>query len=151
MWLDHLPTALYRLYDERSTLLYIGISYQPGVRFEQHAEAKPWWNRVVRKEVAWYDDRPSAAKAEAEAVRTEDPEFNGTYSPRVDRHTARDVLTDRGVREISLSLARPQLPQLVREVESGGPPVVLLHHGRPYAVIVSAEFYARALVSLGES
>lgn len=145
MWLDHLPTALYRLYDESGTLLYIGISYQPEVRFEQHAALKPWWDRVARREMVWFPDRPTAAKAEAEAVRTEDPEYNGTYSPRIDRRTMRDVIADDGIREISLTLARAKLPSIIREVEATGRPVALLNHGQRYAVILPTDFYDFAL------
>lgn len=145
MWLDDKPTALYRLYDSAGRLLYIGISYQPDVRFEQHSESKSWWPEVARREVQWFDDRPTAAAAEAIAVRTEDPEHNGTYSPRRDRRTVRDAVAADGVREVSLSLARPKLAGLIRGVEEGGGPVVLMNHGRRDAVIVSTEFYEQAM------
>jgi prevent-host-death family protein len=136
---------LYRLYDEAGVLLYIGISHQPEARFEQHAKLKEWWPQVARREIQWFDDRPSAATAEADAIRSEDPEHNGTYSPRWDRHTVRDDVTADGVREISLSLARPKFAGLVRSVQEGGEPVVLLEHGRRTAVIVSVDFYEKAL------
>lgn len=145
MWLDHCRTALYRLYDEAGVLLYIGISHQPDVRFEQHSKVKEWWPQVVRREVEWFDDRPSAAASEADAIRSEDPEHNGTYSPRRDRHTVRDAVAADGVREISLSLARPKLAGLIRGVEEGGEPVVLMNYGRRDAVIVSTEFYEQAM------
>jgi hypothetical protein len=35
------PTALYRLYDERGTLLYVGITGAPGKRMARHAETQP--------------------------------------------------------------------------------------------------------------
>lgn len=150
MWLDHCRTALYRLFDEAGVLLYIGISHQPDTRFEQHSKAKEWWPQVARREVQWFDDRPSAAAAEAAAIRSEDPEHNGTYSPRRDWHTIRDVVNDDGVREISLSLARPKLSGLVRSVEHGGEAVIFLERGRRAAVLVSVDFYERALAALGE-
>lgn len=156
MWLDDHRTALYRLYAADGTLLYIGISYDPDKRFEQHAKQKDWWPLVARRVVQWFDDRPTAAAAEAEAIRSEDPERNGTYSPRWDRHSTRDAVAPDGVREVSLSLARPKLAGLVRSVENGGEPVVLLNHGRREAVIVSPEFYeqmlaARALLRMLDS
>lgn len=150
MWLDHCRTALYRLYDEAGTLLYIGISHQPEERFEQHSKSKEWWPRVAQREVEWFDDRPTAAKAEEAAIRSEDPEFNGTYSPRVDRRTLRDAVSEDGVREVSLSLARPKLSSIVRGVAHTNQPVALLDHGRRYAVVVSTSFYERALEALGE-
>jgi predicted GIY-YIG superfamily endonuclease len=151
MWLDDHRTALYRLFDEGGVLLYIGISHQPEVRFEQHSKLKEWWPRVARREVEWFDDRPTAAKTEEEAVRAEDPEFNRIYSPRVDRRNIRDVVTEDGVREISLSLARPKLTSVVCTVAHRDQPTALLNHGQRYAMIVSLDFYERALAALGET
>lgn len=148
MWLDDYRTALYRVYDEAGTLLYIGISHQPDVRFEQHAKLKEWWPRVARREVQWFDDRPTAAKAEESAVRTEDPEFNSIFSPRVDRRTIRDTVADDGIREVSLSLARPNLTSIVCSVAHTDQRVALLNHGRRYAIVVSYEFYERACEAL---
>lgn len=144
MWLDEKPTALYRLYDADGTLLYIGISHQPEVRFEQHADRKEWWPLVARREIQWFDDRPTAASAEAAAIRTEDPEHNGTYSPRRSRKTVRHVVAADGVEEISLSLARPKLTRLVRTAEAGGT-VAFLHHGRREALLVSVNEYRQIL------
>jgi len=150
VWLDHCRTALYRLYDEADVLLYIGISHQPDVRFEQHSKMKEWWPRVARRKVEWLDDRPTAAKAEAEAIRAEDPEFNNTYSPRVDRRTIRDTVAEDGVREVSLSLARPKLTEIVCTVAHTDQAAALLNHGRRYAMVVSMDFYVRACEALGE-
>ncbi|MFE9003161.1 hypothetical protein ACFYOY_13610 [Streptomyces sp. NPDC007875] len=150
MWLDHCRTALYRLYDEAGALLYIGISHQPEVRFEQHSKLKEWWPCVARREVEWFADRPAAAKAEADAVRAEDPEFNSVYSPRINRRTIRDVVAQDGVREMSLSLARPKLTTVVRGVAHSGQPVALLSYGQRYAMVVPMDFYERALEALGE-
>ncbi|MEU1088899.1 hypothetical protein ABZ401_19045 [Streptomyces sp. NPDC005892] len=151
MWLDHCRTALYRLYDEAGTLLYIGISHQPEVRFAQHSKLKSWWPAVSRKVVEWFDDRPAAAKAEADAIRAEDPEFNGTFSPRVKRDTIRDVVAADGVREISLSLARSRFASLLGEVAYTNQSAALLNHGQRRAMIVSIDFYERALAALNES
>jgi PHD/YefM family antitoxin component YafN of YafNO toxin-antitoxin module len=150
MWLDDKRTALYRLYDADGVLLYIGISHDPETRFGQHSKLKEWWPLVARREVQWFDDLPSAATAEAEAIRGEDPEHNGTYSPRRDLRTIRDVVAADGVREVSLSLARPKLTGIVRTVAHTSEPVALLSYGQRYAVVVSLDFYERALAALGE-
>ncbi|MFJ5038009.1 type II toxin-antitoxin system prevent-host-death family antitoxin [Streptomyces parvulus] len=150
MWLDGHPTALYRLYDGAETLLYVGISYQPEARFEQHRQDKPWWPQVARRELQWFADRPSAAQAEVDAIRDEDPEHNGTFSSRRDRRTNRDVMAADGVREVSLSLARNRLSALIEGARTGTP-TVLLHHGRRRAVLVSADFYERAVAALGDN
>lgn len=133
-------TALYRLYDGGDTLLYIGISHQPEVRFEQHADHQAWWPLVARREVEWFDKRPPAAAAEAAAIRAEDPEHNGTYSPRRSRKSIRHVIAADGIEEISMTLARSKLTSLVLKAEAGSP-VALLNHGRRDAVIVSREHY----------
>ena len=142
MWLDDKPTALYRLYAEDGTLLYIGISHQPEARFGQHSDSKEWWPQVVRREVEWFADRPAAAAAEVVAIRTEDPEHNGTYSPRRSRKSIRHVVAEDGVEEISMTLARSRLTGLVRKVEGGGV-VALLNHGRRDAYMVSLAEYRR--------
>ncbi|MFF8297700.1 hypothetical protein ACF07M_20200 [Streptomyces globisporus] len=151
MWLDHCRTALYRLYDEGGTLLYIGISHQPEVRFVQHSKLKGWWPQVHRREMEWFDDRPAATRAEADAIRSEDPEYNGTYSPRIKKCTIRDAIAGDGVREISLSLARSRFSDLVGEVAHAKQPAALLNHGQRRAMIVSVDFYERALEALGET
>lgn len=138
--LNERRTALYRLYGEADALLYIGISHQPEVRFEQHADQKKWWPLVTRREIEWFDDRPAAAVAEATAIRAEDPEYNGTYSPRRSRKSIRHVIAADGIEEISMTLARSKLTSLIRKAEAGNP-VALLNHGRRDAIIVSREQY----------
>jgi predicted GIY-YIG superfamily endonuclease len=149
MWLDDQRTALYRLYGETDELLYIGISHQPQVRFEQHSKAKEWWSRVARREIEWFADRPTAAQAEEVAVRTEDPEFNNIYSPRIDRRMVRDALAEDGIQETSVSLARPKLAELI-EMAVHARPVALVSRKKRVAVIVGMDFYERALEALGE-
>ena len=39
-------TALYRFFDEAGTLLYVGISNDPDVRWSYHARQKDWWPKV---------------------------------------------------------------------------------------------------------
>jgi prevent-host-death family protein len=143
VWLDHCRTALYRLYGDADVLLYIGISHQPDVRFEQHSKTKEWWPQVARREIQWFDDRPTAAAAEADAIRNEDPEHNGTYSPRRKRCTIRDGGAADGVYEVSLSLARGKLTALVKSVADDGAAVAFLDHGRRSAYLVSIEEYRR--------
>lgn len=69
-------TALYRLYDARGRLLYVGITNDPKMRWLAHAGDKAWWPEVVRRDVEWVSDRPTAAQMEGEAIRTERPLHN---------------------------------------------------------------------------
>lgn len=69
-------TALYRLYDKRHNLLYVGITNDPRVRFAAHAVDKPWWPSVVRRDLEWFPSRAEALAAEGEAIRIEKPGAN---------------------------------------------------------------------------
>jgi hypothetical protein len=69
-------TALYRFYDHREALLYVGISNDPWRRRAEHAQAKPWYPRVRHQAVSWYDTEREARAAEIRAIRKECPEFN---------------------------------------------------------------------------
>lgn len=68
-------TALYRLYDESDTLLYVGISINPPIRFREHGR-RDWWQNVVRSTLEWWPDQQSAEAAEITAIRTEHPLHN---------------------------------------------------------------------------
>lgn len=70
------PTAVYRLYDATGELLYVGIAKDPGVRFEQHKYRMAWWNRVVTREITWYETRPLAEAEEYRAIKQDGPLFN---------------------------------------------------------------------------
>jgi predicted GIY-YIG superfamily endonuclease len=70
-------TALYRLFDAKGRLLYVGISRDPSFRWKQHRGDKGWWPLVVDKRVTWYATRMLALQAEALAIHTEAPIHNG--------------------------------------------------------------------------
>jgi predicted GIY-YIG superfamily endonuclease len=72
-------SALYKLYDSANTLLYVGITRHPDVRFKEHAGDKPWWHLVTREEIVWLADRDAAIKAEAQAMVDERPLYNGYH------------------------------------------------------------------------
>ena len=72
---DEAPTALYRLYDAKDRLLYVGITSDLMGRLTAHAD-KPWWPDVARKTAEWHPTRASAAEAEMKAIRSEDPVHN---------------------------------------------------------------------------
>lgn len=69
-------TALYRFYDTRETLLYVGITNDPWRRWRQHVAQKPWYPQVKHQAITWYDTEPQARKAEKRPIRTEAPAFN---------------------------------------------------------------------------
>ncbi|MGW1154529.1 GIY-YIG nuclease family protein [Streptomyces rubiginosohelvolus] len=69
-------TGLYRLFDKKGRLLYVGIGYDPKVRWARHAALTRWWKDVSEKQVEWFPTRPEAERAERDAIRDETPIYN---------------------------------------------------------------------------
>lgn len=76
-------TALYRYFDARDRLLYVGISSNPDVRWGQHKGDKPWAPLVVMRIIEWLDSREAALAAESIAIRVERPIHNHTGTPKM--------------------------------------------------------------------
>lgn len=76
------PAALYRFYDARGTLLYVGISRNLAARWAQHEADKYWWPAVKRKTVVMYGSRIEAELAEGRAIRSESPVHNKAMGRR---------------------------------------------------------------------
>ena len=73
-------TALYRLFDSRGDLLYIGIAADPERRQKEHAGNKAWWPQVAVHSVEWHDTRDLALAAEARAIQAERPRYNRQHN-----------------------------------------------------------------------
>ncbi len=71
--------SVYRCYNAESDLLYVGMSIHPARRLTEHV-GKAWWRDVAAVTVAHYEDVRQAAAAERQAIETERPEWNVTYS-----------------------------------------------------------------------
>lgn len=71
-------TALYRFWDAKGDLLYVGITHDTTQRWKSHARNQPWWTNVARKEVIWMLTRKEAEAAERIAHRTEAPRYDKT-------------------------------------------------------------------------
>jgi predicted GIY-YIG superfamily endonuclease len=99
-------TALYRLYDADEQLLYIGITYDPLKRLEQHSR-REWWPLVEIAKVQWFDNRARAATAERDAIKAEDPKHNIVYSnnPAWPQYTAPIDLTNLTAEELKQHFA----------------------------------------------
>ncbi|WP_062215801.1 GIY-YIG nuclease family protein [Streptomyces sp. NBRC 109706] len=69
-------TALYRFYDERDRLLYVGISKDPDQRWREHQQLSPWSRQISRREVEWLTSRRTAEVAEVAAIKSERPAHN---------------------------------------------------------------------------
>jgi hypothetical protein len=74
------PTALYRYFDDKDRLLYVGISGNLGGRHKTHIGSSRWMDLMARSEVARYPTRAEASDAEIEAITTEQPLFNKQHN-----------------------------------------------------------------------
>lgn len=88
-------TALYRHYDDRGVLLYVGIAHNPNDRAESHRRSSRWAKFSVEMSVEWLDTRPDALAAESSAIHAERPVFNVSGSSREVREMALEYLFDR--------------------------------------------------------
>lgn len=73
---DEAPSALYRLFAADGSLIYLGITGNLRMRLARHAQEQPWWGLVSRKTVTFYATRRDALRAEAAAIRDEQPGRN---------------------------------------------------------------------------
>jgi predicted GIY-YIG superfamily endonuclease len=67
---------VYRLFDGRGVLLYIGLTSDFGRRWKAHLRNKSWAAKVRSMTTVWYDDYEVAAQAEAVAIVAEYPLHN---------------------------------------------------------------------------
>lgn len=90
-----MKTALYRHFDKGGSLLYIGISLSPVARLAQHDAQSSWAEKIAKVTISYFDDRESAATAEADAIRRERPLYNVVYNGKnTNRKRRRSDLDD---------------------------------------------------------
>lgn len=95
----HLPTDVYRVYDECGHLLYVGVSTNVFYRMREHKAYAEWWPLANSGTVARYENRYMARKVEALAIRDESPVFNVV---REDREARRPEVVTEPVEVLSL-------------------------------------------------
>lgn len=69
-------TDLYRHYDSRSELLYVGISLSAVARLSQHKLHAHWFTDIRRVEIERFDTPDRARAAERKAIKGEKPKHN---------------------------------------------------------------------------
>jgi hypothetical protein len=84
-------TFLYRHYDGKGNLLYVGVSLCSLMRLTKHREASPWYRDVRKVTIQAYPTREEAFEAERTAIYIENPRHNIT------RHVSRLERIDRKV------------------------------------------------------
>lgn len=114
--------VVYRLYDVDDALIYIGMSSDFALRWEQHKRHSAFAARIDAYTLAYYATRAEAEHAERAAILAEAPPANGTtrirrrmppgplpapigttgrlqrFSIEIDRDLARALATDPAVR-----------------------------------------------------
>lgn len=91
--------AVYRMFDAKGTLLYIGMTGHAR-RFDEHG-VKRWFPAVATITLEWHDTEASARVAEKRAIQAERPRYNIAETPKgkrskipADRRSQGDVLGD---------------------------------------------------------
>lgn len=74
--------ALYRHFDAKGVLLYVGISDNPAARSDQHKAHSPWFTFSNETTVEWFETRKQADTAERKAIADERPVFNTAHNAR---------------------------------------------------------------------
>ncbi|OPC84154.1 hypothetical protein B4N89_27395 [Embleya scabrispora] len=135
---------MYRLYDAKGALLYVGIGINPYARLTVHARQKPWWPQVASGSVVWFDNRPSALAAELRAIRVERSRHNVIGSPWAPRPRTLDR------DELLVGQLRKVLPTALEEVHGHLPKFVVdaSRARKRVAVVVPVEWYERAKAAL---
>lgn len=67
---------LYLLRDSHGVLLYVGITWNPFVRWTYHSKTKPWWNLVARAEIYLCADMDHARQEETRWIKSAGPLHN---------------------------------------------------------------------------
>lgn len=74
--------AVYRMYDDRGRLLYVGVTGDIGQRFGDHS-MKRWFPLVERITLEWHETRAQAVLAESRAIAKERPRYNIAGTPEL--------------------------------------------------------------------
>ncbi len=72
--------TLYRFFDDKSVLLYVGISINAYNRAKQHKADKEWWPDVVQITLEKHPDRQSVELREKQVIAAESPLYNHCFN-----------------------------------------------------------------------
>jgi excinuclease UvrABC nuclease subunit len=102
------PHAVYRLFNKRGRLLYVGCAHNPFSRIAEHRYWKHWWKEVARVQMDFFPNGRAAEKAEREAIWNENPKYN------VEKYRSRRLAL--------LKAAEAKIPAEMPEAETRTPP-----------------------------
>lgn len=110
---------VYRLFDARNQLLYVGCSSNLTQRFASHGRIQVWWSEVAHHTVTGPYDRKAGRWIEMLAIRREHPLYNIQHNETPSQPPAQpsqDVVADAawriGVQAVRIreAIARGELP-----------------------------------------
>lgn len=70
--------CVYRIYDKRKRLLYVGATLRVSLRLTDHSANKSWWSEVDHSKIRteWFPCIYQASDEEERAIATERPKYN---------------------------------------------------------------------------
>jgi predicted GIY-YIG superfamily endonuclease len=71
--------VLYRMYDDRDRLLYVGATTRLITRLATHEQERPWWDEVTTVRLERFATWEELAEAEKAAIQIENPRHNVSY------------------------------------------------------------------------
>lgn len=71
-----MPTTLYRAFNNKNELLYVGVSNNFLSRAFQHQATSKWHGMATQMTLEHFESRAEAEAAEVQAIKTEKPLFN---------------------------------------------------------------------------
>lgn len=69
-------TSLYRHFNSKGNLLYVGISKNPIKRLSQHEKTSHWSRQITKIEIEWFETHEQALEAERKTIRSKRPKYN---------------------------------------------------------------------------
>lgn len=79
--MDNSITSVYRYYDGRGALLYVGITSRGMKRNQEHNHSQDWWRFTATQTIEHYERREDAERRERELIREFRPPFNTAHNP----------------------------------------------------------------------
>lgn len=73
-------TELYRHFDDKGQLLYVGVSLSTCTRLAGHRVTACWFDLISRIEIERFETREAALSAEIRAIKDERPIYNDTHA-----------------------------------------------------------------------
>lgn len=84
---------VYRYFDAKNDLLYVGCSKNPWNRYRQHrSDSKQWIGEVTFGRLSVFADEAAARAAERAAIESEHPRYNRTFRTDRTKWTAEQYL-----------------------------------------------------------